>query len=142
MRKVVGIDIDKERVTEGMIKMRNEGIDIEMSVEDIFKTEFPEKSFDVVFTDAVLLMIRMDTQQIKEIIQKIVKTARKMILLVEWHNERVVLPGIDVGERFIRNYIELLNMFEVKDIQLRKIMEEWDSQKWQNWGYYITAKIC
>lgn len=140
--KVVGFDINKEKITEGMNKIRREEIDIEMFVGDIFTTEFPKKSFDVVLTDAVLLMIDMTEEQIKNVIQKIIKTAKKMIILVEWHDGKTELPGEDVGDRFIRNYVKLFNMFEIKNIELKKITEkEWESRVWQLNGYYIVVRL-
>ncbi len=139
--KVVGTDIDGERLSEGMRKARREELNIEMVFQDIREMDFLSKSYDVVLTDAVLLMIKMTEEEIKNIIQQIVRTAKKMIILVEWHDKKVKLLGKDVGNRFVRNYVELLNMFEIKDIKLRKITEEeWDSKKWQQWGYFITAK--
>ncbi len=140
--RVVGIDENRLRIVLGKSKMEEEGLDIKMSIGNIFTEEFPEKSFDVVLTDATLLMIKMTEEEIKSVIQKIVKTARKMIVLVEWHNFNVKLPGLDVGERFVRNYVELLNMFGVKDIKLRKITEEeWASPNWHTVGFFITAKL-
>lgn len=143
--RVVGTDIDKERIDRGLLKMAEENIDVEMRVGDLLKEEFPEKSFDVVLTDATLLMIDMTEKELKEVMGKIINTAKKEIILVEWHSDNLDFIGKNIKTtiRVVRNYIELLNMFGIKDVQLKKITEkDWTSKIWQDWGYYIIAKIC
>jgi len=143
--KAVGIDINENSIKEGLGKIKSEGVDVDMSVKDILTTDFPEKSFDVVLTDAVLLMMELKEEQIVGVIQKIVDTAKKKIVLCEWHDDRIDLPGFDVSignVRIARNYVELLQFCGAKNIVARKVTpEEWTSLKWQQWGYYITADL-
>ena len=136
---VTGIDIDETRIKEGI-----ETYKIDLSVGDILKVDFPKDSFDVVMTDAVYLMINMTTDEVIDLTHKIIKIAKKGILLIEWHREGEILPGTNVGgrynERYVRDYMELLKVCGAKNIKFRKITdEEWDSTNWRRFGYYITA---
>lgn len=144
--KLVGTDIDKPRIL--FAKKACNGKDIEIIEQDILNIDFPDKSFDVVLIDAVLLMIELSTEQIKEIIGKTAKIAKKAIILIEFHHLSAGLPGKEMlhfktgKKRFVRNYLPVLSTIEIKNIEQIKITSDiWDSPKWQMYGYYLIAKL-
>jgi len=104
---------------------------------------FQDKSFDIVFTDAVLICIGPD--KIDQVITEITRVAAKAIILLEWHCERKRpdISGLGMHHlgHYKRNYVNLLKRFaSYKEIRLTKIPEElWPDKNWQNFGYIIEG---
>lgn len=140
---VEGTDIDKFRIDTGFKKITEEGLDVKMSIDDILTSEIKPKSYDIVLTDALLLMINMDSEKLKEVIDKIINTAKKAVILTEFHDDKSSAVGENISSltRMVRNYKELLLACGIKKASFRKIeQEEWDAKPWINYGYYITFK--
>jgi len=141
--KAVGTDINLTRMQQGMSKIRGENLDVRMVEQNIKNIDYSPNSFDVVLTDAVLLMIELTEEELKKIFMNMKRIAKKAIVLVEWHDEEIKdLTGKNIGFRFVRNYKKLLEPLNAKSIEMRKITpEEWDSTNWKTFGYYITIKL-
>lgn len=137
---VVGTDIDKKRLEYSMQEIRKSGLDIELIKQDVREMGFLSNSYDVVLSCALLLMLDMDIETIQQIINNMAKTAKKAVVLVEFHDESLGLKTSG-KERVVRNYIPLLNNAGFTNIEKIKIAPEYfDSPIWQKFGYYIIAK--
>jgi hypothetical protein len=83
--KVRGIDINPIAVQKGNKWFKKQGIfNVKLEVgraQELVK--FPDKSFDVVFTDAVLIYISPD--EIRQVIREMLRIGH-VIILVEWHS--------------------------------------------------------
>jgi len=105
-------------------------------------SEFREKEFDVVLTDALLICIGPD--KIKRVIKELARISRKGIIMVEWHTpegiKEIYDPHIGVWRR---NYKILLSeIFPRKSIFISKIPTElWPDENWQKFGYIIEVKL-
>ena len=84
--EIIGIDINSMAVQKGNEWLAQEGFSnvklLESKADEL--GQFQDKSFDVVFTDAVLIYIGPD--KIKEIIENMIRITRKALILMEWHS--------------------------------------------------------
>ena len=104
--------------------------------------QFQDKSFDVVFTDAVLIYIGPD--KINEVIREMIRITQKALILVEWHSfepERKDLYGLGVYHSgcWKRDYLALLKEFVPEErIHVTKITEDiWPDKNWSEVGAVI-----
>ena len=83
--EVRGIDINPMAIQKGDEWLAQEGIsNVKLSVGKADELgQFQDGSFDIVFTDAVLVVIGPD--KIKEVIKEIIRIARRALIMVEWH---------------------------------------------------------
>ncbi len=83
-----GIDISRRAIAVGKNYVKEHAIsNIHLetgSADEIEK--FPDRSFDVVFTDAMLIYI--GPEKIKKVLNEIVRVAKHSIVLVEWCSEK------------------------------------------------------
>lgn len=143
--KISGIDINPMAVQKGNEWFVQEGIsNIKLFVGKADKLDqFPDKTFDIVFTDAVLIYIGPD--KIAQVITEMTRVAKKAIILLEWHCEKKGANISGLGMHYLghykRNYVNLLKRFaSYKEIRLTKIPKElWPDKNWQNLGYIIGA---
>jgi len=80
--------------------------------------QFQDKSFDVVFTDAVLTYIGPD--KIETVIKDLIRITRKALILVEWYNfgsdqKDPSGHGIYYKGLWKRNYMNLIKQFAPED---------------------------
>jgi len=142
--KLVGIDINEEAIKMGKKLFNREGIsNVELLVREADALyQFSDKSFDVVFTDAVLMYIGPD--KIKKVIKEIIRISRKAVIFCEWHESSgkdIRGLGIYHFSHWKRNYVNLLKHFVHKDqIHITKIPEElWPGKDWSQLGYVIEV---
>jgi len=144
--RLAGIDINRPAVAAGRELFQKSGIaNVDLSVgsiEDLKK--IPNKSYDIVFTDAVLLYIGPD--KITEAVSEALRIARKAAIFLEWHQDF----GRDSGARGVfhfdhwkRDYKKLLAEFiPPASIKVIKIPEGlWPGKDWEQLGYLIEAQI-
>ncbi|MGQ9460516.1 MAG: class I SAM-dependent methyltransferase [Candidatus Bathyarchaeaceae archaeon] len=140
--EIRGIDINSVAVQKGNEWFAQEGIsNVKLFVgkaDDL--RQFQDRSFDVVFTDAVLIYIGPD--KIKKVIGEMLRVARKALIFLEWHgfNSKSNPLGIYVGH-WMRDYVTLLKEFiPEKKIKAIKMPEElWPDKNWQRWGAIIEV---
>ncbi len=144
--EIKGIDINPAAIQNGNELMGRSGFkNVKLSEGNIDNlSQFPDKSFDVVFTDAVLMYIGPD--KIKKVISEMIRIVRKAIILVEWHQDSERDPqglGVYHFGHWKRNYLNLLKQFVREDqIRLIKIPEEFRLDKnWGKLGYIIDVII-
>jgi len=140
--EIRGIDVNPMAVQKGNEWFTEEGIsNVKLSVgkaDDL--RQFKGKSFDVVFTDAVLIYIGPD--KIKKVIEEMLRVTRKALIFLEWHcfDSKCNPLGVYVGH-WMRDYIALLREFipesKIKVTKLPKAL--WPDQNWQRWGGVIEV---
>lgn len=143
--EIKGIDINPMAVQKGNKWFAEEGIsNVKLLVgkaDDLH--QFQDKSFDIVFTDALLIYIAPD--KIKKVIQEMLRITYRVLILVEWHykdqNKDSQGLGIYHFGCWKRNYVNLLKQVtSIKQIRLTKIPKElWSQKNWQNLGYIIEV---
>lgn len=140
--KIKGIDINPEAIKIGNELFAQEGIEnVELVVgkaDDINK--FPDKSFDIVLTDAILIYIAPD--KIEKVIKEMIRVSKKGIILLEHQDkESDGLGDYNLGS-WKRNYEKLLKQFSPESqIRLIKIPDKlWPDKNWRKFGYIIEAE--
>lgn len=145
--KMRGIDINPIVVEKGNEWFAQEGVsNIMLSVGKADELDqFPDKSFDVVFTDAVLIYIGPD--KIKEVMKNMIRITRKALILVEWHSferRRKDMYGLGICTSngiWKRDYVALLKYFvPEKQIRVTKITDDiWPEENWKKMGAVIEV---
>ncbi len=83
-----GIDISKSAIKIGkehVAKNKISNVHLETGSIGALK-KFPDNDFDIVFTDAVLIYI--GPEKVKEVLNELIRIAKKSIILVEWRNDK------------------------------------------------------
>jgi SAM-dependent methyltransferase len=142
-----GVDINPVVVEKGngfFADERMTNVRLSVGVADDL-SEFGNRIFDIVLTDAGLLYIGPD--KILKVIRELFRVARRSLILVEWHcglNESdPVGLGIYYKGYWKRNYLKLLRPFANEEcISLTKIPEEiWPTEGWKHFGYVIEVNL-
>ena len=140
--KIRGIDINPVAVQKGNEWLARDGIPnvklLEGKADEL--GQFQDKSFDVVFTDAVLIYIGPD--KIKKVIEEMLRVTRQALILLEWHcfNSKSNPLGVYAGH-WMRDYVALLKEFvPERKIQVIKLPEElWSDENWQRYGGVVEV---
>ncbi|NQE46622.1 Trans-aconitate 2-methyltransferase [ANME-1 cluster archaeon GoMg2] len=144
--KIIGIDINPMAVQKGNEWLTQKGVSSvklsEGKADEL--SQFQDKSFDVVFTDAVL--IYMGPDKIKEVMKEMVRIARHALILVEWHSfepDHTDPYGLGVfhSGNWKRDYVALLKHFiPGEEIYVTKITGDiWPDKNWQDVGAVIEV---
>ena len=139
-----GIDINRTAIEYGTEQFAKEGIsNVKLLVGRADELgQFPDKSFDIVFTNAVLTHVAPD--KIKEILEGMVRITRRALLLMEWQCFEPQRKDRMVGAHsWVRDYAALLKQFIGEDqIKVTKIPEDtWPDEGWKRHGAVIEAVI-
>lgn len=143
---ITGIDINPMAVQKGNEWLAQAGCsNVKLFVGKADElAHFQDKSFDVVFTDAVLIYIGPD--RIKEVMKEMIRVARRALILVEWHcfeHERKDPYGLGTYHLgfWRRDYVALLKQFIRKErIHVVKIPEDvWTARGWKEFGAVVEA---
>jgi ubiquinone/menaquinone biosynthesis C-methylase UbiE len=142
--EIVGIDINPAAVQKGNEWFAREGIkNVKLLLGKADELgQFRDKSFDIVFTDAVLIYIGPD--KIKKVMKGMLRITRKALVFLEWHsfggaaNPR----GVYVGH-WMRDYAALLKeLVPQQNIQLTKMPDElWADKHWQRYGGILEVSL-
>jgi len=142
--KLVGIDINAKAIRVGKRLFGQEGIsNVELLVGKTNALhQISDKSFDIVFTDAVLMYVGPD--KIKKVVKEMFRISRKALIFLEWHENSEKDPkglGIYHFGHWKRNHINLLKEFvRENQIHIEKIPEElWPGKYWNQLGYIIEV---
>jgi len=142
--EIVGIDINPAAVQKGTEWFAQEGIkNVKLLLGKADELgQFKDKSFDIVFTDAVLIYIGPD--KIKDVMKGMLRIARKALVLFEWHSfGRESHPlGVHVGH-WMRDYVSLLKEFVPQEnIHVIKMPEElWPDKYWRKYGGVVEVDL-
>lgn len=132
--KIAGCDIIDDKLLDS-VKKKCKYCDITS------KIPYQNKSFDIVFTAAVLLFF--SDEMAEKIMKDIKKIARKEVFFIEMHSEKEKSTRVIEEDwhrnRVIRDYKKLLKGFH--NISFVKI-EKWPGKNnCKDCGYLISAKI-
>lgn len=142
--EIVGIDINPAAVQKGNEWFAQGGIrNVKLLVGKADRLEqFEDKSFDIVFTDAVLIYIGPD--KIKDVIKGMLRITRKALVFFEWHSFGCPSDprGVYVGH-WMRDYTALLKEFVPEEtIHITKMPEElWDDKYWRKYGGVVEVDL-
>lgn len=142
--EIVGIDINPRAVQKGNEWFAQEGIkNVRLLVGKADELgRFDDKTFDIVFTDAVLIYIGPD--KIKEVIKGMLRITRKALILFEWHSFSCASNprGVYVGH-WLRDYVALLREFVAEEsIHTIKMPEGlWADKSWQKYGGVVEVNL-
>lgn len=142
--ELTGVDINSMAVKSGKEWFKQEGIkNVKLFACKADGLErFENKSFDIVFTDAVLIYFGPD--KIKNVITEILRISKKVIILFEW-NDFVNLNNSQgkFFKHWVRNYNALFREFvDAEKIKTEKIPENiWQDDNWQKHGAIVEIMI-
>lgn len=145
---ISGVDSDSARIQKAKLSFP----DIRLEVCDAEKMPFGDKTFDLVFTDALFVQIE-NTGKVIRIIREMERIAKKYLCFLETHSGRANnqfqagihssifgIPDNQFNYYHVRDYNELLARFNnVETIKIPK--EYWRGQPWEEFGYIIKAEI-
>lgn len=145
--EIRGIDINPRVVKMGNDWFAAEGIsNVKLSLgrAEVLGA-FSDKSFDVVFTDAVLIYVSRDT--IYGVIQDMVRLARHGLILVEYHdfaqqlNDKQGL-GVFIDGHWVRDYVALLKQFiPAEQICVTRLGDLWPGGNWGKYGAIVEVTL-
>ena len=141
--ELVGVDINQFVVDKGNEFFAKEGITnvklLCQKADDL--GNFKDKSFDVVFTDAVLIYIGPD--KIAKVMKDMVRLARKAIVFVEYHSfdGDPNWQGVYYHGKWKRNYVEMFKKFVPSgQVRVTKITYDiWPDQRWSEVGAVVEC---
>jgi len=145
--EICGIDINPVAIKEGRELFAAAGIsNVQLSVAkaDELKS-YPDKNFDVVFSDAVLIYIGPD--KIQKTIKEMLRVSRKGLILVERHcfepDKDPHGTGIRSHDLWQRDYTALLKQYIPQErIQITRVTADmWPDAGWQRNGAFIKVGL-
>ena len=141
--KMQGIDINPRAIQKGKellaaAEINNVNLTIGRADE---LTEFADKSFDIVFTDAVMIYIGPD--KIEKVIREMLRLSRLALIFLEQHDPAAGTKGQYRHGKWIRDYTGLMKQFiPEKNIRLTRLTaEQWPDRDWQTMGTIIEARL-
>ena len=131
--KFAGIDINEEAIKEAKINLS----DIELKVGSVLNIPFPDKTFDVILSDAVFMYI--DPNQIEKAMSEIGRVAKKGLIFIEWIDDSK--NGIIKDYHWARDYVHWLHKLKFDDnILIKKITKDiWPSKNWYTNGFLFAG---
>ena len=142
LAQIKGIDINPLSIKLGNKWLKEEKINnVELFVGAADQlNQFPDKNFDITFTDAVFLYIGPD--KTKKVISEMQRITKKAIILVEHHSEKANALGNYNQGRWLRNYRKLFQSINPKSkIEVKKIPENLWGGDWGKYGYIIEIDL-
>lgn len=133
-KKIVGIDINTDVISEGQKYLKK----AKLIYGDAKKLPFPDKSFDIVFTNALICML--DPKDVETVIKEIVRVAKKQVMFVELMGKEMTekVSFTSISHRTVVNW----NIIFEETPTIRKILlEEWEVEPWRTYGYLIKLKL-
>lgn len=146
--EIKGIDINPRAIERGKELFASEGIsNVRLSVGKADELgQFEDRSFDVVFTDAILIYIGRD--KIKRVIQEMLRVTHQALILVERHcvePQSRAPNGLGVYRYgcWERDYVALLKQFVPEGhISITKITEDlWPDERWKKTGAVVEVVL-
>ncbi|MFC1942399.1 class I SAM-dependent methyltransferase [Chloroflexota bacterium] len=144
--QLVGIDINTAAVQYGKKQFAREGItNVELQVGKADELgKFQDKSFDILFTNALLIYIGPD--KIEEVIKNMIRITRQALILIELQlfeseGRRKDALGLYQHDNWVRDYAALFRQFTPEEqIRVTKLPEGiWPVEPWQDSGAIIEV---
>lgn len=145
---IIGVDVNQAAVEYGNTQFAQEGIsNVKLIVGKADALgEFPDRAFDIVFTNALLIYIGPD--KIRKVIAGMIRIADKALVLIELHpfkpNTKDPLGlGVYRYGNWVRDYGALLRQFVSEEqIRVTKIPEDvWPGEPWKELGAVVEVVL-
>jgi trans-aconitate methyltransferase len=134
MTSLVGIDISPEAIAVGTYRVP----EATLVQGDLEALSFPNKWFDVVLADAVLMYV--SPERILSVMADIGRVALQNVLLLEWDDESEL--GVVKDYHWARNYEKLLYKIGAVKVDKIKITEEiWPTKTWAKNGFLYVSHL-
>jgi protein-L-isoaspartate O-methyltransferase len=136
----IGVDINKEAIKKGQSWANKEGlINIELQVGQAGQlSQFSNKYFDIVVTDATLLYIGPD--KIKKVLNEALRLAKKRVFLIELYQETKKLSRYKNGH-WIHNFPQIIKTIDPNaEVSTTKIPPDLWGEPWETFGHLISIK--
>ena len=144
--RLTGLDINPEAVAVGQRLMEAEGLtNVKLQVgraDDL--SQFPDNSFDIIFTDAVLIYVGRD--KIRQVVREIMRVARRAVLFLEQQGTRPRSKdpqgmGYHHHSLWLRDYAALLHSYLPEgNIRLTRFTPDvWPDESWIRHGAVIEG---
>jgi len=146
--QVRGIDINPSAIQRGIEWFAQQGMPkVALSVGKADNLgEFQDRSFDIVFTDSLLIYIGPD--KIMEVMRELIRITRRVLILLEFHSfQSQARPkdalGVHYSDFWKRDYVALMKNFVPEEqIHVIKIPEEvWPVTGWKDLGAVIEVVV-
>lgn len=149
--EMVGVDINPRAVEKGNELLAAEGVsNVRLLVAKADELgQFQDKSFDVVFTDAVLIYIGPD--KIKNVVQDMLRVARRALILMERQSFESSGKdphglGVSHNDLWLRDYTVLFKQFVPEEqMAITKITGDiWPDSThlgWQETGVFVEVNL-
>lgn len=143
-RIIRGIDIEMDwdwpNYTGYIIRALSKGLDV--CYGDARKLPFPDKSFDIVFSRALLVMTKIEDFPL--IIKEALRVAKKKVFFIELHNPKSPKTGEyywqdGLRTRFVADFKGYLSDLGYKPVIKPIPKEKWDWK--ENWGSIIIVNL-
>ena len=137
--KLKGIDVSAKAIETGQKYLESKNVkNVKLNIGNVLNLKnFPDKSFDVVFTDATLIYV--DKNKIENVLKELTRITRKAVILTEWNIESYESHYIG---HWAHNYKKIFKEIAPgAEIKLTKINPEIWPGDWAKYGYIIECKI-
>jgi len=131
---LVGVDINKLVIKDGIKRFKN-AVFLEGEAS---KLPFPDKSFDILLTDAMLMYV--SSKEIRKTIKEFLRVVRKALIFVEWYTTKSKFGKIEY-RHWARDYVRLLSDYGIRTKLYKLTEEDWPSENWSRVGYIITGYL-
>lgn len=134
----LGIDISNHAIKVGEKYLKKHSISnvrLRTGNTDAIK-KLPDKSFDIVFTDAVLIYI--GPEKIKEVVQEMTRVAKKAVIIVEWWSEK---PFSYEADHWAYNWKLLFREAGVSTISITRLSDTTWKGEWAKRGCIVEVPL-
>ena len=137
--KLVGIDINKQAIKTArnhfLLQNDNNAEFFTKSADRL--DDFPEKSFDIVFSQAVLVFV--PPINIRKVIHGMLRVSKRYIILNEYHLDGEP-NGLFNGGRWIYDYISIIKEYS-PDAEISMQPSGFKGGIWDDYGNLVIAKL-
>ncbi len=137
--KLEGVDVSAKAIETGgryleLQKIKN----VELQTGNVLKLKnFPDKSFDLVLTDATLIYV--DKNRIESVLKELIRIAKKAVILNEWLTNEDTSAYVG---HWAHNYQSLIKKLAPKArVKTTKITPEIWPGDWSRWGYVLEVDL-
>lgn len=134
----LGIDISDYAISVGKKYLEKNSISnvrLQTGSAEAIK-KLPDKSFDIVFTDAVLIYI--GPEKIQAILKEMVRVAKKAIILVEWWSET---PHAYEADHWAYNWKKLFEKAGIVSVKITRLTDDSWKGEWAKRGCIVETKL-
>ncbi|MCP6720032.1 MAG: class I SAM-dependent methyltransferase [Patescibacteria group bacterium] len=137
--RLSGIDISNRAIETGKKWLRLQGIkNIELYKGNVLNLKiFGDETFDIVFTDAVLIYVGKN--HIQGVVKELMRITKKAIILTEWKTDEKESEYVG---HWAHNYEDLFRQLVPNaEVKLTKIPAEIWPGEWAEYGYTIEVEL-